>query len=182
MGVNIGSRNLRYAYHGTGLLAGNITGSRRILNRIDRVGKAAGLDLNSKKTKVMHVEGKYTRQDQVMLNQVPLENVNDFKYLRSVKAHDGKCSKDIKMRTGTAKNSMVQLNNIWKDQSITLTADLNIKLSKWLVWPVMLYDFEAWTMKKEDERRVEAAAELWFYRRLLSVKWTDRRSNKSMLN
>ena len=78
-----------------------------------------------------------------------------------------------------AKNSMVQLNNIWKDHSIT--ADLKIKLLKCLVWPVMLYGCEAWTMKKEDERRVEAA-ELWFYRRLLKVKLTDRRSNESILN
>ena len=182
MGVNIGGRNLsnlRYA-DDTGLLADNITGARRILYRVDRVGKAAGLDLNSKKTKVMHVAGKYnTRQDQIMLNQVPLENVKDFRYLGSVKTHDGTCSKDIKTRIGMAKNSMVQLNNIWKDRSIT--ADLKLKLLKCLVWPVMLYGCEAWTMKKEDERRVEAA-ELWFYRRVLRVKWTDRRSNESILN
>ena len=66
-----------------------------------------------------------------------------------------------------AKNSMVQLNNTWKDTS--MTADLKTKLLKWLVWPVVLNGCEAWTLKKEGERQVEAA-ELWFYQRLLRVK------------
>ena len=78
-----------------------------------------------------------------------------------------------------AKNSMVQLNNIWKDHGIPI--NLKIKLLKCLVWPIMLYGCEAWTMRKEDERRVEAA-ELWFYRRLLRVKWTDKRTNESILD
>ena len=88
IGVTIGGRNLSNLHYtdGTGLLADNIIGSRRILNRVDQIGKAAGLDLNSKRTKVMHVAGKYnTRQDHIMLNQVSLENVKDFKYLGSVK-------------------------------------------------------------------------------------------------
>ena len=73
---------------------------------------------------------------------------------------------------------MVQLNNIWKDHNIT--PDLKIRLLKCLVWPVMLYGCEAWTLKKNDERKIEAA-EMWFYRRLLRVKWTDRRTNESVL-
>ena len=83
------------------------------------------------------------------------------------------------MRIGMAKISLDQLNNIWKDHSIT--ADLKIKLLKCLVWPVILYGCEAWTMKREDERRMKAA-ELWFYRRLLRIRWTGRRSNESILN
>ena len=157
-GLRIGGRilsNPRYA-DDTGLLADNIIDSRKILNRVDQVGKAAGLDLSSKKTKAMHVTGKpNTSQDQIILNQIPLENVKEFKYLGSVKSHDGTCSKDIKIRIGMANNSMIQLNSIWKDHSIT--AELKLKLFKCLVWPVMLYGCEAWTMKKEDERRVEAA-------------------------
>ena len=75
-GVRTGGRilsNLRYA-DDTGLLADNIIDSRKILNRVDQVGKAAGLDLNSKKTKVMHVAGKHNTsqdQDQIIPNQVP---------------------------------------------------------------------------------------------------------------
>ena len=90
-GAEIGGRilsNLRYA-DDTGLLADNIIDSGKILNRVDQVGKAAGLDLNSKKTLVMHVTGKYnTSQDQIILNLFPLENVKEFKYLGSVKLHD----------------------------------------------------------------------------------------------
>ena len=77
-GVNIGGRNLLYA-DDTGLPADNIKGSRRILNMVDWVGGAAGLDLNSKKTKVLHIAGKYNnRQDQIMLNQVPQEMLRTF--------------------------------------------------------------------------------------------------------
>ena len=116
MGVTIGGRNLsnlRYT-DDTRLLADNIRGSRGILNRVDRAGLKFKED-----TKLMRVAGKYnTREDQIMLNQVPLENVKECKYLGSVKTHDGTCSKDIKMRFGMAKNSMVQLNHDWKDHSI----------------------------------------------------------------
>ena len=52
---------------------------------------------------------------------------------------------------------------------------------KYLIWPVMTYGFEAWTMKRDDTKEVEAA-EMWFYRRLLRIKWTDKRSNESVLN
>ena len=69
-----------------------------------------------------------------MLNQVPLENTKNSKYLGSVKTPDGTCSKDIKMRIETAKN------NIWKECSIT--ADVKIKLLKHLIWPMPDMDNE----------------------------------------
>ena len=74
---------------------------------------------------------------------------------------------------------MVQLNNIWKDHGIPI--DLKLKLLKCLIWPVMLYGCEAWTQKKADDKRIEAA-EMQLYRRLLRVSWTDRRTNESILN
>ena len=78
-----------------------------------------------------------------------------------------------------AKNKMIQLNNIWKDHCIPLK--LKQKLLKCLVWPVMIYGCESWTQKKADDKRIEAA-EMWFYRRLLRVKWTDKRTNQSVLD
>ena len=90
------------------------------LATLDQARKAAGLGLNSKKTKVLHITGKHnTSQHQIILNQVPLENVKEFKYLGLVKSDDGTCSKDIKIRIGMAKNSMIQLNSILKDHSRT---------------------------------------------------------------
>ena len=75
---------------------------------------------------------------------------------------------------------MIQLNNIWKDHWIPL--NLKLKLLKCLVWPVMTYGCESWTQKKKtDDKRIEAA-EMWFYRRLLRVKWTDIRTDQSVLD
>ena len=73
----------------------------------------------------------------------------------------------------------MQLTNIWKDRGIPVT--LKMKLLKCLIWPVMIYGCEAWTLKKADTKRIEAA-EMWFYRRLLRISWTERRTNQSILD
>ena len=179
MGIAIGDRNLtnlRYA-DDTALLADNITSMKRILHRVDTAGKKAGLELNAKKTKVMQLNNEKTHS--IRLNKTDLENVEDFKYLGSIKSHDGSCNKDIRTRLGMAKHRMTQLNKLWKNRGIPL--DLKVKILKVLVWPVCIYGCEAWTLKKADEKKIQAA-EMWFYRRLLRIKWTDKRTNQSILD
>ena len=168
--------NLRYA-DDTALMSDNITSMKRILQRVDAAGKTAGLNLNAKKTKVMKL-GKLTKDPDIRINGTPLENVSDFKYLGSTKTADGSCTKDIKMRIAMAKQKMVQLTNIWKDRGTP--TDLKVRLLKCLIWPVMIYGCEAWTLKKADQRKIEAA-EMWFYRRLLRISWTEKRTNESIL-
>lgn len=182
LGVNIGGRditNLRYA-DDTALLADNITSMKRILHRVDNAGQKVGLHLNAKKTKIMHIKGEESEDapPNIKVNGTRLENVEHFKYLGSYKTADGTCSKDINARIGQAKQKMVQLNNIWKDKSIP--TQLKLKILKCLIWPVMLYGCSSWTLRKVDEKKIEAA-EMWFYRRLLRVKWTERRTNISVL-
>ena len=182
MGLSIGGRNitnLRYA-DDTALLSDNLTSMKRIIHRVDTAGKEAGLLLNAKKTKVMHVRGKVSpiTPPEVKIDSVSLENVEHFKYLGSIKAADGTCSKDIITRIGMSKHRMVQLTNVWKDRSIPTL--LKIKILESLVWPIMLYGCESWTTKKADDIRIEAA-EMWFYRRLLRISWTERRTNESVL-
>ena len=125
-----------------------------------------------------NVPSKTSNPAKIKIDQTVLENVDNFKYLGSVKSSDGSCKKDINARIAMAKQSMTQLNNIWKDRSIPIS--LKYKLLKSLVWPKMLYGCETWTMKKADEKKVEAA-EMWFYRRLLRVSWTERKTNESVL-
>ena len=78
-----------------------------------------------------------------------------------------------------AKGKMVDLNNIWKDRGIP--TKLKITLLKSLIWPVMMYGCEAWTLRADELSKINAA-ELWFYRRLLRVSWKDRRTNESILS
>ena len=77
---------------------------------------------------------------------------------------DGNCSKDTRSRIGMAKKRMLDLVPIWKDRGIN--KDLKMKLVRSLVWTVLTYGAEGWTLKKADEKRIESA-EMWFYRRLL---------------
>ena len=76
------------------------------------------------------------------------------------------------------KAKMTELNNIWKDRNIPL--QLKIRLLRCLIWPVVMYGCEAWTLRKADENRLEAA-EMWFYRRLSNISWEDKRTNQSVL-
>ena len=183
MGVSIGGRNisnLRYA-DDTALAGGNVTSSRRILHRVDSSGKAEGLGLNAPKTKVMHVKGEESLPDghtDIRVGSEVLEKVTDFKYLGSVKSADGTCLKDIRTRIGMAKQKMLQLLNLWKDSSIP--TELKIRLLKCLIWPVIMYGCEAWTLRKSEESRLNAV-EMWLYRCLLDVKWQQKRTNDSIL-
>ena len=76
-------------------------------------------------------------------------------------------------------NTYIDLNDIWKDRGIPTV--LKVQLLKSLIWPVMMYGSEAWTLRSDEANKIDAA-ELWFYRRLLRVSWTDKRTNESILS
>ena len=107
--------------------------------------------MNAKKTKVIHIKGKDSQNEEhttVKVDGSVLEKVTQFKYLGSIKTEDGSCLQDIKARIAMAKQKMIQLNNIWKDRGIPIF--LKIDILKCLIWPVVTYGCEAWTMKKEE--------------------------------
>ena len=107
-----------------------------------------------------------------------IEVVEHFKYLGSLKSADGNCNKDTRSRIGMAKKRMLDLVPIWKDRGIT--KDLKMKLVRSLVWTVLTYGAEGWTLTKADEKRIQSA-ELWIYRRMLRVSWTEHRTDDSIL-
>ena len=183
MGIRIGGRiitDLRYA-DDTALAVGDITSSRRVLYRVNSSGKAEGMELNAKKTKVMHIKGKDGLPDdltKIVVNNTILEKVHHFKYLGSIKSSDGTCLKDVMTRIAMAKAKMIQLKNIWKDRSITI--NLKLEMLKCLILPALMYGCEAWTLRKKEVDKLEAA-EMWLYRQLLSIRWQDKRSNEKVL-
>lgn len=178
LGISIGGRkhsNMRYA-DDTALAETTFSNAKELLSKVDRAGKEANLKLNAKKTKIMHIGQQ--QNENLYIEEEPLEYVKEFKYLGSIKSSNGSCSSDIRARIGMAKQRMIQLKNIWRDWAISKR--LKLQLLKALVWPAMCYGCEAWTLKKEDENKINAA-EMWFYRRLLRVSWTAKRTNKSIL-
>ncbi|RUS81011.1 hypothetical protein EGW08_011216 [Elysia chlorotica] len=162
----------------TALIADNVTSMKRILNRVDIAGRKASLKLNAKKTKFMHINDTNNTANDIKVDNSKLEYEQCFKYLGSVKENNGSCSKDVRTRIGIAKQKAIELNNIWKDRGIPTT--LKMAILKYLVWPVVLYGCEAWTLKQEEQNRIHAI-EMWLYRRLFRVCWKEKRTNDSIL-
>ena len=110
--------------------------------------------------------------------QIDGETVSDFIFLGSKITADGDCSHEIKRRLLLRTKAKTNLDSILKNRDITLPT--KVRLVKAMVFPVVMYGCESWTIKKAECQRIDAF-ELWCWRRLLRVPWTARRSNLSIL-
>ena len=143
---------------------------KSLLMKVKDESEKVGLKLNIQKTKIM-ASGPITSW------QIDGETVRDFIFLGSKITADGDCSHEMKRRL-LRRKAMTHLDSILKGRDITLSA--KVHLVKALVFPVVMYGCESWTVKKAEHRRIDAF-ELWSWRRLLRVPWTARRSNQSIL-
>ena len=107
-----------------------------------------------------------------------VETVSDFIFWGSKITADGDCSHEIKRHLHLGRKFMTNLDSIFKSRDITLPT--KVRLVKAMVFPVVMYGCESWTVKKAERQRMDAF-ELWCWRRLLRVPWTARRSNQSIL-
>ena len=133
-----------------------------------------GLKLNIQKTKIM-ASGPITSWQ---IDGGTMETVSDFILGGSKITADGDCSHEIKRRLLLGRKVMSNLDSILKSRNITLPT--KVCLVKAMVFPVVMYGCESWTIKKAESQRTEAF-ELWCWRSLLQVTWTTRRSNQSIL-
>ena len=107
-----------------------------------------------------------------------VETVRDFIFLGSKITADCDCNHEIKRHLLLGRKAMTNLDSILKSRDITLPT--KVSLVKGMVFPVVMYGWESWTIKKAEHRRIDAF-ELWCWRRLLRVPWTARISNQSIL-
>ena len=107
-----------------------------------------------------------------------METVSDFNFLGSKITADGDCSHEIRRRLLLGSKVMTNLDSIFKSRDITLPT--KVRLVKAMVFPVVKYGCESWTVKKDECRRIDAF-ELWCWRRRLRVPWTARRANQFIL-
>ena len=112
------------------------------------------------------------------IDRETMETVTTFIFLGSKITADGECSHEIKRRLLLGRKVMSNLDSILKSRDITLST--KVHLVKAMVFPVVMYGCESWTIKKAEHWRIDAL-ELWCCRRLLRVPWTARRSNQSIL-
>ena len=163
--------NLRYA-DDTTLMAESEDELKSLLMKVKEQSAKVGLKLNIQKTKIM-ASGPITSWQ---IDGETVETVADFIFLGSKITADGDCSHEIKKRLLLGKKVMTNLDSILKSRDITLLR--NVCLVKAMVFPVVMYRCESWTIKKAEHQRIDDF-ELWCWRRLLRVPWTARRSNQS---
>jgi len=165
-GIKIARRNInnfRYA-DDTTLMAESEEELKSLLMKVKQESEKVGLKLNIQKTKIM-ASGPITSWE---IDRETVATVADFIFLCSKITADGDCSHELKRH----------LDSIFKSRDITLPT--KVCLVKVMVFPVVMYGYESWTVKKAEHQRTDAF-ELWCWRRLLRVPWAARRSNQSIL-
>ena len=147
---------------------------KSLLMKVKEESEKFSLKLNIQKTKIMASSPITSRE----IDGETVETVADFIFLSSKITADGDCSREIKRRLLLGRKVMINLDSILKSRDITLPT--KVHLIKAMVFPVVMYGCEIWTIKKAEHRRIDAF-ELWCWRRLLRVPWTAWRSNQSIL-
>ena len=175
-GIKIAGRNikhLRYA-NDTTLMAESEEKLKSLLMKVKGESEKVGLKLNIQKMKIM-ASGPITSWE---IDGETVETGSDFIFGGSKITADGDCSHDIKRCLLFGRKVMTNLDSIFKSRDITFPT--KVRLVQAMVFPVVMYGCESWTVKKAERRRIDAF-ELWCWRRLLRVPWTARRSNQCIL-
>ena len=139
--------------------------------KVKEESEKVGFKLNIQQTKIM-------ARSPITSRQIDGETVADFIFWGSKITADGDCSHEIKRHLLLGRKVMTNVESILKSRDITLST--KVQLVKAMVFPVVMYGCESWTIKKAERQRIDAF-ELWCWRRILRVLWTARRYNQSIL-
>ena len=138
-----------------------------------------GLTINVDKTEVMVISKKtQVPRCDIRVNDKTMKQVRRFCYLGSYITEDGRCTEEIKRRICEAKKAFQKMRNIITNSHLSIKT--RQRAIKTYVWSVLLYGSESWTLSKQMEKRLEAF-EMWCWRRLLKISWTERISNEEVL-
>ena len=175
-GIQIAGRNInnfRYA-DDTTLMAESEEELKSLLMKVKEESEKVGFKLNIQKMKIM-LSSAITSWE---IDGETVETVSDFIFWGSKITTDGDYSQEIKRCLLLGRKIMINLDGILKSRDITLPT--KVRLVKAMVFPVVMYGCESWTVKRAEHQRIDAF-ELWCWRRLLRVPWSGRRSNQSIL-
>ena len=174
-GIKIAGRNINNLRHANDtMLIAESKELKSLLIKMKEESEKAGLKLIIQKMKIT-ASGPNTSWQ---IDEATVETVRDFIFLGSKIIADGDCSHEIKRRLFLGRKVMTNLDSVLKSRDITLPT--KVHLVKAIVFPVVMYGCESWTIKKAEHGRIDAF-ELWCWKRLLRVPWTTRRSNQSIL-
>ena len=175
-GIKIARRNINNFIYAddTTLMAESEEELKSLLMKVKEESQKVGLKFNIQKTKIM-ASGPITSSE---IDGETMKIVRNFTFLGSKITADGDCSHEIKRRLLLGRKIMPNLDSILKSRDITWPT--KVHLVKAMVLPLVMYRCESWTIKKAEHRIIDAF-EPWCWRRLLSIPWTARRSNQSIL-
>ena len=168
--------NLQFA-DGVALLAGSADDLQQLLDSVSSVNLAYGMEISEPKTQSMCIS-KLHEAFSMKLYGNNLEQVTEFTSLDSCMAENTSSNADICTRIGKALSSFGRLQGIWKDKEMSLTT--KVKLLQTLVFPIICYACEMWTLKADVTCRLEAF-EMQCYHHILNIKWQDQITNAEVL-
>jgi len=175
-GIKIGGRtinNLRYV-DDTTLLTEDKEDIRKLLKKLKEESEKAGLMLNLKKTKIMTTG----TLKEFILEGIEMEITNCYTFLGSTITRDGYDYKEINKRLSIGRMVMTKLEKILKDQDVKNAT--KIKIAEMVIFPAVTYGSESWMVRKKERKKIDAF-ELWTWRKILRVLWTEKRTNFSVL-
>ena len=165
--------NLRFA-NDIALLTPSVSSLKDLATRLNKTSKKLGMEISAEKSKLLVVGATTERIDEIV--QASGTSLQQFKYLGCTIHQNGKSSAEVFTRVGMAKAAMTKLSTIWMSvQKIFL---VKLRLLRSMVISMLLYGCETWTYNERIEKKVNAC-EMWCYRRMLGIKWTDERTNES---
>ena len=175
-GIKISGENINNLIYAddTSLMAESKEELKRLLMRVKEMSEKAGLKLNIQKTKIM-ASGPITSWQ---IDGGKVQTVTDFIFLGSKITADNDCNHEIKRYLFLGRKTITNLDSILKSRDITLLTQ--VRIAKVMVSPAVMYSCESWTIKKAERQRIDAF-KLQYWRRLLRVPWTARRSKQSIL-
>lgn len=181
-GIKVGGTritDIRYA-DDQAMIANTEEELKEIVNAVNMMATAFNMKINADKTKVMCIRKHPRRNNEwmnVWLNEKKIEQVRKFVYLGAVITEEGSTKEDVNTRIAMAKRKFMEKREIL---SSDMDCDTRKRMVKTLIWSIATYGAETWILNKETKKRLRSF-EMWCWRRLMKVKWTDRRTNEWVL-
>ena len=170
--------NLRYA-DDTVLLAESEESLQAILDQVNEAGRLFNMKMNAKKTKTMIITKKEDKPSiNITIDGTEIEQVTHFPYLGQRMTEDGRCEEEIKRRINIAKTTFSKMSKVLTSRNIPLTT--RERILKCYIWSTLQYGAETWTITDTMAKRLQAF-EMWTYRRMLRISWTEKISNEAVL-
>ena len=179
-GLKIGGKiinNLRYA-DDTALIAENQKDLQNLLNVVKNGNRKKGWDLNSKKTEVMVISKKTTPECNFFVDGTKLKQKQSFKYLGTFITQDGRSHSEVNTRIAQAKIVFQKMKSILTNKNMSMAT--RQRVLQCYVEPILMYGCETWIITKPTQKKIEAV-EMWFWRRMLKIPWTAKRTNVEVM-